>query len=483
MLWPSRPIQEVDIYRYLWDGEVTVAGVSPFRFSPQQIRDAQTAEALPDDLAALVSLRDDSPAVAEVLARVHYPELPTIYPSVSQACFAAAALTTPREADVWQRVAIMKAWFLALDMGVIGVVILLLRFARMPWGWSVAYAWCPLVMKEFANSGHLDVIAVLLTVLALYFVALARERLGGDGGGQRGGWESTVAVVLLGLAVGAKLYPIVLAPLLALIWIRQFGAKQVAGPAVAFAATVGLVLWPMLPNVRDENRMVSVAGADAEGSQDAPIDRAGGQDPSAGLQAFLSRWEMNDFVFLVVYENLRGQEPETAGAAPWFRVVPPGIRDDVLSFARRWAPDDADGQAFLVARLLTLALFGMLAIWFAWRASASGDLRDWLEAAFLTLAWFWLLSPTQNPWYWTWALPLVPFARGRAWLLVSGVVLLYYLRFWLTYHFPETPVPPTHYAGPAFFDFVVTWIEHGTLLVVLAVEWLLRGWRRRGAPG
>ena len=27
--------------------------------------------------------------------------------------------------------------------------------------------------------------------------------------------------------------------------------------------------------------------------------------------------------------------------------------------------------------------------------------------AFLVLAWFWLLSPTQNPWYWTWALPLV----------------------------------------------------------------------------
>ena len=37
-------------------------------------------------------------------------------------------------------------------------------------------------------------------------------------------------------------------------------------------------------------------------------------------------------------------------------------------------------------------------------------------------------------------------------------MFLYYLRFWLTYRFPETPVLGTRYPGPLLFDFVVTWI-------------------------
>ena len=88
---------------------------------------------------------------------------------------------------------------------------------------------------------------------------------------------------------------------------------------------------------------------------------------------------------------------------------------------------------------------------------------------FLTIAWFWLLCPTQNPWYWTWALPLLPMARSRVWLAMSGLVLLYYLRFWLSYHWPEQPVLGTPYAGIAFFDFVVTWIEYGPWFLCLAI--------------
>jgi len=92
----------------------------------------------------------------------------------------------------------------------------------------------------------------------------------------------------------------------------------------------------------------------------------------------------------------------------------------------------------------------------------------WL--AILGIAWFWLLSPTQNPWYWTWAMPLVMFARCRAWLLVSGLALTYYLRFWLDFHFVETEVLGTPYTGAPFFDFVVTWLEFGPWFVLLSAE-------------
>ena len=44
-LLPSEPIQEIDIYRYVWDGLVAQQGVSPFRFSPQQVCEVAKADA------------------------------------------------------------------------------------------------------------------------------------------------------------------------------------------------------------------------------------------------------------------------------------------------------------------------------------------------------------------------------------------------------------------------------------------------------
>ncbi len=137
---------------------------------------------------------------------------------------------------------------------------------------------------------------------------------------------------------------------------------------------------------------------------------------------------------------------------------------------------EATEASFLLARFVTLAIFVSLAFVLARRAAASNDPSVWLESAFLTLAWFWMLSPTQNPWYWSWALPLLPFARASAWRLVSGVCLLYYLRFGLSYHWPQQSVLGTPYNGPQFFDLVVTWVEHAPWLLMLGLETLRRRW-------
>ena len=479
VLLPSQPIQEVDIYRYMWDGATTVSGVSPFRYSPEQVLEADGQQPLPDDLTRLVELRDRSPAVAAVLRRVHFPELPTIYPPVSQAVFHLATRTTPADANLHQRVVVMKAWFMALDIATIWVVVRLVQLAGLPWGWSLTYAWCPLVMKEIANSGHLDVIAVLLTVLALYVAVRTWARPENFRSAPGTMLATVAAAVLLGLAVGAKLYPIVLVPLVGLVCARRVGGAATVLAASAFTVTAALVLWPMLPP-RESLESYAARNAPHAPSESPPLspEASIAQDPSAGLQAFLSRWEMNDFIFLLVFENLRPQHGKPPSERPWFLVLPESSRAQALSAVAWWEPDDPSVQAFFLARVLTLGLFAALALWFAWQASRSTDARDWLGAAFLTLAWFWILSPTQNPWYWIWALPLLPFARSRIWLLVSGLVLIYYLRFWFTYHFAETAVPGTDYTGPVFFDFIVTWLQHVPLLALLAVETGLRRWRR-----
>ncbi len=211
----SAPIQEVDIYRYLWDGAVSTVGVSPFRYSPLKVRAATADTATEEDLRQLVELRDRLPAVGEALDRVHYPEIPTIYPPVSQWLFAAAAYVTPTGTAIMGRVFIAKAWFIGFDLATLLVVVGLLRLCRRPIGLCLIYAWCPLLLKEVANSGHLDAAAFFLTTLAVYFaLRFTMCQDSSPGSLRRKLVYGNSMAVTLSLAIGAKLYPIVLAPLL-----------------------------------------------------------------------------------------------------------------------------------------------------------------------------------------------------------------------------------------------------------------------------
>lgn len=467
----SWPIQEIDIYRYLWDGSVVLEGVSPYRYSPEQVLLGTADGRLPDDLQRLVELRDTNAAVGTILSRIHYDELPTIYPPVSQIVFAAAVSVTPAESDVFQRIVVMKAAFVVFDLATLAVVVLLLRLAGKHTGWSLAYGWCPLVIKEIANSGHLDSLAVFLATLALFFAAKSLVV------GTRAGLGRTFALaasLLLALAIGAKLYPIVLAPLFAALWIRGLGWRWAAVAATVFLSATAILVWPMVPTrdvqtppdvettVTDETTLLPSALIDVESVKP--------KDPSAGLVAFLREWEMNDFLFLIVVENLKPVEDAAAGRRPWFPVMPDSWKIALLSAPSRWLETDTSKAAFLMARGLTAAVFVLIVASLLWQVRSSRHPAAWLRVAFLTLAWFWLLSPTQNSWYWLWALPLVMFAPARAWLAVSGLTMIYYFRFWLSYHHPDDPVLGTPYSGTQFFDFVVTCLEFGPWFVWLAWE-------------
>lgn len=113
---------------------------------------------------------------------------------------------------------------------------------------------------------------------------------------------------------------------------------------------------------------------------------------------------------------------------PHARIRPPPAarRSRLLEAPARWLREDLSTTAFLLTRLMTCAALLLTVLWLAWRAKHSDDPACWRRVAFLSLAWLCLLSPTQKPWYWTWALPLVMFAQGRAWLALSGLAMIYY---------------------------------------------------------
>ena len=244
ILLPTTPFQEIDIYRYLWDGAVFASGESPYEYPPQRIvSGVEAPDTVGGDerLARLVELAQDAPALNEIVRTIHYAELPSPYPPVSQSVFAAAAATSPRGWSATQRLTWLKGWLVLFDLATLLCVLDLLRRTRLPVGWAVAYGWCPLVLKEVAGSGHLDAIATFFVVAALA-AGLRAFR------GAEPRLPALVASTLLGLGVGAKLFPVVLAPLLAIALWRRNGARRVGEAATCFvivcAATLAPMLWP-----------------------------------------------------------------------------------------------------------------------------------------------------------------------------------------------------------------------------------------------
>ncbi len=490
ILLPTPPIQEVDIYRYLWDGIVVSHGINPFCYPPQAVREARLGEVGDPQLARLVQVRDADPHVLTLLARIHYAELPSVYPPVSQAVFAAAARTAPTQASIAQRILILKIWLLGFDLATGALVLMLLRETGRPPGMFLLYAWCPLVLKEFCNSGHLDAIAVFLTTLAMWFAvrsaASGRGRAGGeaqdagrepDSSSGRRGCYALAGGLVLALAVGAKLYPVWLFPLFAALVLRHLGWRWFVASSGMFLATAVVVLWPLLPEV--PHRAPSPPQASLP--RETPSAAASVADPSLGLRTFLTRWEMNDFLFMIAMENIKPSDLAPAGREPWFSVVPQAPREALIGPLAGWFAGDRWQASFFVVRLASLLAALAIAIWCIRRAFRAADIAVWLESAFLSLAWFWFLSPTLNPWYWTWVLPLLALARSRVWWWMSGVVLVYYLRFWFVYQFPNSPVAGTPYAGAAFFDFIVTWCGFGPWLMWLILDYA--HWRMRLRQG
>jgi hypothetical protein len=457
----STPILEIDIYRYIWDGNAVVAGVNPYRFSPQQIQ--QGAFSSNRDLKKLVRLGQSTASLKSILDTIHFGDLPSPYPPVSQAVFGLSALLTPDDASVATHLLVMKSLIVLFDLASLWLLIRMLALLRKPVGWAIAYGWCPVVLKEFANSGHLDSITVFFTMAAAYAVVVASKRGGGASG-------FIFSASLLALATAGKFYPLILTPVFFVMWWRgrvevtastaslQPSLLRAMAGLCCYVLATGLLLFPMFYE---------------------PPGTGGVQHKTAGLAKFLREWEINDFVFMVVIENLKpsetlladGQEvPVPFARTSWLQVTPPEFRTQIVNSCAARFSIPRHEVPFFITRVLTSVAFGVILLWMCIRLARGPSLDGFLQTVFLTLAIFWFLSPTQNPWYWTWALAFIPFTKdNKAWLWVSGLTLIYYARFWFKSQFVGIPVAGTRYMGVDFFDYVITCVEFGPWLVWFAI--------------
>lgn len=511
----SVPIQEVDLFRYIWDGTVISQGISPYEYSPQEVEllpqkgvpNYRTKLAEREDLALLSKIAT-SPGMDAAFPLVHFKEYTTPYPLVNQGPFAVAAVMGQATQSFWGLLYSMKGVLVVFDIATALLLIGLLKRLSLPPIWVVAYFWCPLLLKEIANSGHLDSIAVFLTTLAVYLMVKVywsgnRIASGKNGADQTASSRrlpillgSCIVGVVLAAAVAAKLFPVVLGPMWALVMFKRIRFSAVV-PIVLFFAVTAVLLWPMVGRTKFAQTTMQQIQSPWMGLQDSHVAQqpTGIAAPPAGIEAFVKYWEMNDFIFMIVIENLKPygqsaqqyqQETGTAQSKVWFVKTSNEFRHDITQWYQQWSGVPKRSAPFSITRRLTLIAFVLIVAWSCFRIWRCDDPLVFLEMVFLTIAWFWFLAPTQNPWYWTWALPWLVFCRNRLWYLVAVVAMAYYLRFYFEYHGmvgpEETGLLGTPYAGTAFFDFIFPVLEFAPILIGLAVSWIFRGLVLRKTP-
>lgn len=218
LVW-GPPVFSTDVYRYVWDGRVQLAGINPYVHPPSA--------------PELLYLRDP------LYVLINNPHLSTIYPPLAQGVFRLAASSAPT-------VLAQKMTFIVFDLLTIWMLMKLLSLRGASQAWAVLYAWHPLPVIEFAGSGHLDALMLFFLISGLYLLEKERPVAGS---------------AALAAAAMAKLVPLVMIP-----WIVAQGRKRLI---LVYFGTLAACALPFLPGLWEASRqglpLLTGARAYAEG--------------------------------------------------------------------------------------------------------------------------------------------------------------------------------------------------------------------------
>lgn len=245
----TAPRSSSDAYRYVWDGRVQLSGTSPYRYAPLDDRLAALrdpvlfpglgpadrsgfpTQPLPRTRAQVLERSSNDPRT-----RINRPQVPTIYPPVAEAWFAAVAWVTPRG---WGTRGLQLGSALVAAGVALALAALLRRRGADPWS-ALWWAWCPTVVAEAGNGAHVDVLAAAWVLLALA-AASGRDRGRRQGDRLVSAARMGLTGLLAGLAIATKLYP---ALLLASLFPLRRNLTRVLGTGLVAVATVAAVYLP-----------------------------------------------------------------------------------------------------------------------------------------------------------------------------------------------------------------------------------------------
>ncbi|NJB87013.1 hypothetical protein GGR26_002790 [Lewinella marina] len=198
-----------DVYRFIWDGHLILAGENPFAHPPVHYGEGEVPG-----------------ADGALLQRLNSPEYHSIYPPVAQAVFTVAAWVSPGS---WYGAAVvMKVFLLLAELGTLWLLLRLLGSFGLPRSRLLLYWLNPLILVEIVGNLHFEGLMLGFLLLSLY--ALTRSRYGAAAGA-------------MALSIASKLLPLMLLPfLLRRLWGRSFWVFFLTVGAVTLALFLPLLL-------------------------------------------------------------------------------------------------------------------------------------------------------------------------------------------------------------------------------------------------
>ncbi|MBK7229878.1 MAG: DUF2029 domain-containing protein [Ignavibacteriales bacterium] len=340
VLIPSSPILEDDFYRYLWDGAVTANGFNPYVQSPQDVLDKNIN--VPDKI---LDLAKES---GEVINKINHPKIKTLYPALSQLTFAVSYIIFPWSVVGWKFVMLIG------DILLLFFLIRILKELKLPIVFISIYWLNPIVLHEFFNTGHYDLFALLFTAISIYYF-LNNKYL--------------TSSAMLALAVGFKLWPVLIFP----IFLRRLTIQKwkLILNGIVFSLVVIIIFIPVLLAGYDENQ---------------------------GFMKYATNWINN---------------------AAFYTLLKDGIELFTTTFKIYYVCADCVAR-WIVGGIVFITLLFLI------RKPAKNNL-DITDKILMIIAISFLISPTQFPWYLTWMILTLVFSPKVSLLMYAFLIPLYHL--------------------------------------------------------
>lgn len=170
LLLTGMPVSD-DVYRYLWEGKIILAGESPY-VNPAEHDDFK-------------GLRDD------YWAKMNHKDKLTAYPPLAELIFAGVSY-------LFYHPMAFKLFFIGFDIATLCVLFFFIRYKGLHPRSSLLYALNPLTLYGFAGEAHFDALLLFSLVLSLFCVEKK---------------QFVWAWIWLGIAIQVKVVAVILLPL------------------------------------------------------------------------------------------------------------------------------------------------------------------------------------------------------------------------------------------------------------------------------
>ena len=200
LLLGAMPHLSDDYARFIWDGRLLAHGYNPYLYLP--------ATLVATRVAAVAGLTTD------LFHALNSPNYYTVYPPVGQALFGLAAWLSP--GSVLGNVVGLRVPILLAEIGTMWLLVKLLRRAGQNPNLALLYGLNPLVILELTGNVHAEAILIFFVLGAVWLFG-------------RGLFVASAGA--LALAIGTKLLPLLLLPLV----MRNLGWQR----GLAYAGLTG----------------------------------------------------------------------------------------------------------------------------------------------------------------------------------------------------------------------------------------------------